>query len=102
MPKDVTNGLKRGSVLQEMDSVRMAQAMRAVERNLQSALANHRLKSFRNGCGLQQADGSAHSEENSPMGYRWWRSPEVFYQCGQDFIREWEFQGCGSLALVDS
>src|SRR3989442_1771909 len=102
MPQDVTDGLKRSSVLHEMDSIRVTQAMWALVGNAEPAFANQRLKSFSDRSGLQHADGSAHSQENSAIRCRWWRPLQVLYKRGQDLIGERQFQRRGGLALMDS
>jgi hypothetical protein len=52
MPQDVTDGLKRSSVLQEMEGGRVAQAMWALVGNAEPAFTNQRLKGFRDGIGF--------------------------------------------------
>ena len=42
MPQDVADGLKRSSILEEMEGVRVAQAMRALVGNAEPAFANQR------------------------------------------------------------
>ena len=53
MPQDVADGLKRGPILQEMESICVAQAMRPLIWDAETAFASRRLKGFRNGSGFQ-------------------------------------------------
>src|SRR6266699_2470747 len=73
MPQDVANGLKGSSVLQEVEGVRVAQAMWALVGNAEPAFANERLKGFRDGSGFQHTHWSAHSQEHSPIRCGRWR-----------------------------
>jgi hypothetical protein len=49
MPEDITYRFERGSVFEEMDRKRVAQAMWALERNAEAAFPNQGLESFRDG-----------------------------------------------------
>jgi len=52
MAEDITDYFERGSVSEEMDRKRVAQAMWALERNAEAAFPNQGLKSFRDGRGF--------------------------------------------------
>ena len=91
MPQDVADCLKRSSILQEMEGVRVAQAMWTLIGNAETAVASQRLKSFRYGSGLQHTDGSAHSQEDPPIWCRWRRPFEMPHHGAEDLIGEWKF-----------
>ena len=76
--------------------------MWALVGNAEFAFANQRLKGFRDSSRFQHAHGSAHSQENSPIWCRWWRSFRMLHQRAQDLIGQRQFQRRGDLALVDS
>src|SRR5947207_12544674 len=102
MPEDVTDGLKRSSVFEETQGVRVAHAMWALVGNAEPAFANQRLKGLRDSSRFQHAQGSAHSQEDSPIWCRWGRSFHMLHQRGEDLIGERQIQRRGGLALVDS
>ena len=101
MPEDVTDGLKRSSILEETQGVRVAHAMWALVGDAEPAFADQRLKGLRDSGRFQHAHGSAHSQEDSPIWCRWWRLFQMLHQRGQDLIGERQFQSRGGLALVD-
>src|ERR1051325_3943650 len=102
MPEDVTDGLKRSSILEETQGVRVAHTMWALAGNVEPAFANQRLKGLRDSSWFQHAHGSAHSQEDSAIWWRWWCLFQMLHQRRQDLIGERQFQRRGGLALVDS
>ena len=86
MPQDVAGDLKRGPILQEMESIRVAHAMRALLWDAETAFASRRLKGFRNGSGFQQAYRSTHSQKDPPIRCGWRRSLQVLHHRGHDLI----------------
>src|ERR1051325_6875691 len=55
MPEDVTDGLKRSSILEETQGVRVAHTMWALAGNVEPAFANQRLKGLGDGSRFQHA-----------------------------------------------
>src|SRR5580693_4784253 len=102
MSQNVTDGFQRRSILQEMEGIRVAQAMWTLVRNAEPASSNQRLKGFRDGSGFQRAEGGAHAQKNSPIWSGRRRPFQMLHERGQDLIGEREFQRRGGLALVDS
>src|SRR6202041_1304411 len=84
MPENVTDGLKRSSIFEETQGVRVAHAMWALVGNAEPAFANQRLKGLRDSGRFEYAHGSAHSQEDSPISCRWWCSFQMLHQRGQD------------------
>src|SRR6202162_1947468 len=67
MPQNVTDGLKRSSIFEETQGVRVAHAMWALVGNAEPTFANQRLKGLRDSSRFQHAHGSAHSQEDSSI-----------------------------------
>lgn len=101
MPEDVADGLKRSSTFEETQGVRVAHAMWALVGNAEPTFPDQRLKGLRDSGRFQHAHGSAHSQEDSPIWCRWWRSFQMLHQRGQNLIGERQLQRRRGLALVD-
>ena len=89
MPEDVPDGLKRGSVLEKMDRKRVAQAMRALEGNAETAFPNQGLKSFRDSRWFQHANGRTHSQKDPSIGPWRWSPLQMLHDRGRNFVRQW-------------
>src|SRR5579872_108378 len=84
-----------------MHRQRMTKAMRAMKGDRKSTPADRRLEHLGYRGRLQEPHRSTHPQKHMPIRGRWWSLLQVLEQSDRHLVRERQFEGRRSFALVN-